>query len=409
MHFTTDEIDHITTLAYHRDLTNVALALALLQGSPWLDEWRTPLYWMYNRYRWANQPKQALQVEAHFLEHVPELTQLPPLLVTTAWITPKTKPTLSPKFESQIPTLGVDLPLLAQLLFEHYPLGKVPINSFLFRHGTAAMQTQLLPYVGYRLSTGLHVLNLGGFQLDEFPSSIFTQTDVQHLELWGNHFQTLPDQWDSFPKLQQVNLAGNQLSTLPPSFLQLPQLERLHLQDNHFKWDTLLELLRRMPHLQQLVVAPGSPYDDPSPLHLIEQLVHFGLLRQPPLLQEVFLSLSSQDLPQPRPLPSSEALLQAISSGVEPLPRLVRQHLLQQSAKLYRGTLPPQASIAVLGMVAYATRLAVEALSQNWEFTTQLTTRTTHIVLGESPEWQGPVEDKPYLFLSEKQVQELAL
>lgn len=399
MGFTTEEINHIYHLAYHRDLNNVTLAFALIQGGPWISQWRTPLYWMFNRYLWAEQTQQAEEINVYYCQHTPMVAALPPLLFGAL----TAPPVLSLEVEKQEKTLGVDWSIMVHHLL-HYGIPVENMREFIFRHGTPKIQRQVLPLFQSRSSSGIVGLNLGGLGLAQFPDVVLENPHIEHLELWGNQLQQLPDQWNRLSALAHLNLANNQLSVLPDSFLKLPQLERLYIQNNAFEWQDLLGYLRQMPQLQQLVAART----DEGTLRVLEELVQTGLHRQLEPLQDVFLALRTQQHLQPYPLPNTAVLLQALASGAPPLPLLVRQHLLQVRTT---GPLLPfssQASIAVLGLVTYATRLAIDTLAEQHHFTTQLTPQTTHILLGDCPQIDTPIENRPYLFLSEQQLQKLA-
>lgn len=397
MGFTTEEIDHIQHLAYHRDLNNVALAFALMQGRPWMDLWRTPLYWMYNRYLWAEQTQQASEINVYYCQHTPTVVHLPPLLYQAIAAAP---PALSLEVERQQDHLGVDWSIIVHHLW-HYGVRLDEMREFAFWHGTPTTQGHVLPLFQSRSSSGTLVLNLGGLKLGRFPEAVLDYSVVEQLELWGNGLRHLPDRWEELQLLQQVDLATNQLSALPDSFLALPRLERLYLQHNAFEWSTLLHCLRQMPQLQQVVVASIQQQD----FKVLEELVQTGLHRHPIWLQDVFLALKTQGQTISYPLPSPAVLLEALASGVEPLPLLVRQYLLQQHTSM--APLPSNVSIAVLGLVTYATRLAIDTLAQRYPITFQLTPQTTHITLGDQPTLSTPIKDKPYLFLSEQQLQKL--
>lgn len=398
MDFTPEEINHIYHLAYHRDLNNVTLAFALIQGGPWMDQWRTPLYWMFNRYLWAEQTQQAKEINVYYCQHTPNVAVLPPLFLSPI----TAPPVLSLEIGAQEKTLEIDWSIIVHHLL-HYGIRVEDIREFVFRHGSLTTQRQVLPLFQSRSSSGIVGLNLGGLKLTQFPEVVLENPHIEHLELWGNQLQQLPDQWEYLTALTHLNLATNQLSDLPDSFLKLPQLERLYIQNNAFEWKDLLGYLRQMPQLQQLVAARTNEKD----LKVLEELVQTGLHRQPEPLQDVFLALKTQQHCHPYPLPTNAVLLQALASGVEPLPLLVRHHLLQ--VRTVDPLLPfsSKASIAVLGLVTYATRLAIETLAEQHHFTTQLTPQTTHILLGDHPQLDTPIENRPYLFLSEQQLQAL--
>ena len=122
--------------------------------------------------------------------------------------------------------------------------------------------------------------------LDTLPREVFAHADtLEHLDLSGNHFTSLPDEFTRLHSLRRLFLSNNPCEELPRVIGQMPQLEMVVLKSCHLnrvaedalpvrlRWLTLTdnqleflpESLGHRPRLQKLALAgnrlralPGS-------------------------------------------------------------------------------------------------------------------------------------------------------
>lgn len=407
MLYTSDEISNIHLLAQDADLKNVLLAFELIRGRGLVQELLTDVYWIYNRMIWVKQKKVAEQIYAflkvYWLQHS-SLTSLAPLLANTSSI----KLSLNPYIETQAKVLNLDLPLLAKLLYQHFSIDYNPLNSFLFKYGNKNMQTQLLPFLKIREHTGRFLLDLGGFRLKQLPTTILVEKHIQVLKIWGNELEELPNFWDQFPLLEVLNIAENQLRKLPPSFIHLQKLQKLYAQNNAFVITDLLTTVKQLPNIKYLTVAnpqnTNTPYTltENKTLSQFEELVNHGKIHTSEKEQTLFLALLMKKNEAIQKLSLSD-LFKALSDPNEEIRKRAKQRILNWKGSTFNGELPTKASIAILGIVSFATRSKLNrSLEKNIHYSTEITKRTTHIVVGDYPESYKAIEDRSFIFMTEE-------
>jgi hypothetical protein len=188
-------------LAEHPNLNNVLLAFELIKGSDIVLELVDDIYWIYNRLVWANEPRMAKQLAVLFHTY-----WLPPSPITS--ILQEDLLNLDAQIEVKAAILNLDLTILSQRLFQHFPKpNKKFILHFLFKNGTADIQEKILPLLKSREHTGRFLLNLGGLNLKKLPEIILREKHIQILKIWGNNLEELPDFWDQFQFLETLNIA----------------------------------------------------------------------------------------------------------------------------------------------------------------------------------------------------------
>lgn len=401
MQYTSNEIANIHSLAQSPELNNVLLAFELIKGRGIVLELVDDIYWIYNRLLWANEHRTAKQVarlfQAYWMHYAPKQASEDLLL-------------LDAPFESKVTCLNLDLSLLSQRLYKQFPNpSKDFISRFLFKYGTEDIQKKMLPLLKSREHTGRFLLNLGGLDLKKIPEIILREKHIQVLKIWGNNLEELPDFWDKFQFLEVLNIAENKLKTLPSSFASLQKLQRLYAQNNCFEVAPLWQQIKQLGKINYLALS-NPPKKEKQPdassnqqaLKQLEALVNHGKIHASEKAQNIFLALimnQEEALQQLRLID----LLEALSDDNERIQKEAKTKILNWKGAVFSGKIPPNASITILGFVSFATRNRITELGmQGIQFTTELNSNTTHIVLGDLPEIPEMIKDKPFIFMTEE-------
>jgi hypothetical protein len=401
MPYTSAEISNIHLLAEHADLNNVLLAFELIKSRGIVVELVDDIYWIYNRLTWAGEHRMAKQTAALF---------------QTYWVQHSTSTEnyqenwlhIDAKLETKATLLKLDFTLLSQRLFQHFPNpSKDFISRFLFKYGTKDLQKKVLPLLKSREHTGRFLLNLGGLDLKEIPEMILREKHIQILKIWGNDLEYLPDFWDQFQFLEVLNIAENNLQTLPPSFTSLQKLQRLYAQNNQFELAPLLNQIKQLSKINYLAISTQEAEQhytasEQELLQQIEGLVNHGKLHASEKEQNLFLALVMNKTEAFQQL-SLMDLLGALSDNNEVIQQQAKTKILNWEGAVFSGQIPFNTSIAILGFVSFATRNRITELGrQGIQFTTELTANTTHIVLGDLPEVPKMIKDRPFVFMTEE-------
>jgi len=405
MQYTSDEISNIHLLAEHSDLNNVLLAFELIKGRGIVVELVDDIYWIYNRLIWAVEHRMAKQVALLFQSY-----WVPPSPITT--ILQEDLLNIDTQIEVKASILNLDLTILSQRLFQYSPKpNKKFIIHFLFKNGTVDIQEKILPLLKSREHTGRFLLNLGGLNLKKLPEIILREKHIQVLKVWGNSLEELPDFWEQFQFLETLNIAENNLKTLPPSFTQLQKLQRLYAQNNQFEISPLLSQIKQLSKINYLSITTpqkGQQNYTSSQQELLKQiegLVNHGKIHASEKEQNLFLALVMNKESALQQL-SLLDLFEVLSDDNEVIQKQAKTKILNWKGAVFSGQIPSYASIAILGFVSFATRNRITELErQGIKFTTELTSTTTHIVLGDLPEVSEMIKDKAFIFMTEKDLE----
>jgi len=408
MLYSSIEIKNIQQLAKDADLKNVLLAFELIRGRGLVPELTTDVYWIYNRMIWAKEAKLEQELYQFLLQYWKtnaSLKKITPLLDADF----ANKQSLHADFNEQASILELDLSKLANQLYYFFPLSHNPINSFLFKHGTIPMQKAILPFLKVREHTGHFLLDLGGFKLKKLPAEVLLEESLIHtLKIWGNELEELPDFWDKFEQLEVLNIAENKLKSLPPSFSELGSLQKLYAQNNCFNIISLQQSIKQLPNIKYLAVSTEdnllggySPSENTS-LREFEELVNHGKIHSIEKEQLLFLGLYLNSSKALHKL-SLIDLFDALSNQNEETRNRAKVKILNWEGSIFNGKLPQNASIAILGIVSFATR---EKLENNEEkeldYSTEITENTTHIVIGDYPENYEEIQYRNFIFMLEE-------
>lgn len=405
MQYTPDEISKIHLLAEHPDLNNVLLAFELIKGRGIVPELVDDIYWIYNRLIWAVEHQRAKQVfilfQAYWLPTAP-----------TSSIPQEELLYLDAAIETKASILNLNVSLLSQRLFRHFPNpSKDFIIRFLFKNGTENIQEKVLPLLKVREHTGRILLNLGGLNLKELPKIILQEKYIQILKIWGNDLEELPDFWDQFHFLETLNLAENKLKSLPPSFTKLQNLRRLYAQNNQFEVSNLLDQIKQLSKINYLSITTPKTgkqqytLSEQALLKQIEGLVNHGKIHASEKEQNLFLALVMNKETALQELNLID-LFEALSDDNEVIQKQAKTRILNWKGGVFSGQIPSNASIAILGFVSFATRNRITELAlQGIKFTTELTSKTTHIVLGDLPEVPKMIQDRRFIFMTEEDLE----
>ncbi|WMX14671.1 hypothetical protein [Aureispira sp. CCB-E] len=401
MLYTSDEISKIHMLAQHADLNNVLLAFELINGRGMTNELVDDIYWIYNRLIWADENQLAKKVIRLFKTYwTKQFSDFPEFNEHVLY--------LDAPIEAHATLLNLDFQLLCQRIYVQFPTPNQDfIIRFLFKYGSPDIQKEMLPLLKSREHTGRFLLNLGGLNLKSIPEIILQEKQVQILKIWGNDLKTLPDFWDHFRFLEVLNIAENNLAELPPSFTTLQRLQRLYAQNNQFNVSPLLQQIKQLGRLNYLTITnpkdtlSNYTYAEHELLKEIEELVNHEKIHASQKEQNIFLALWMNKDTALQQL-SIIDLFEALSNHNKLIQQRAKEKILNWKGAVFKGQIPSNASIAILGFVSFATRNRITKLErQGIKFTTELTSNTTHIVLGDQPEVSQLLEEKPFVFMTE--------
>lgn len=405
MEYTPEEILNIHLLTEHADVKNILLAFELIRSRGVVTELVDDIYWIFNRLTWAGEHKMAKEVLTLFDSY-----QSPSIASSTFSV--KELFSIDAQFETKASILNLDLSLLCQRLFNQFPNpSDKTIVRFLFKYGTKDIQKKVLPLLKSREHTGRFLLDLGGLNLKELPEIILQEKHIQILKIWGNDLQSLPDFWKQFRFLEVLNIAENKLKVLPPSFVQLQNLQRLYAQNNHFDVTKFVTQIRQLPKINYLsIFNPNNKQStytvaDQTLLKQIEGLVNHGKLQASEKAQNLFLALIMNKEEALDQLTLID-LFEALSDNNDAIQKQAKEKILNWKGAVFSGSIPTNASIAILGLVSFATRNRITELEmQGIKFTTELTKNTTHIVLGDFPEASPLLNDQVFTFMTEEDLE----
>lgn len=399
MPYSPSDIAQLKTLAYHPDRNNVLLAFELIRGNSWDLRLSTPIYWIYNRFLWEQEQQLATETLLLIRQKAPTLLSLGSLF---EWM-PLSIGTFLQDYTPRIKQTTIQCNELAKALYQ-LPFTEPELKTmapFLFRFGDHQMRTELLPSLIRKQHTGVVTLDLSAYQLKQVPVSILTLGYLKELYLDHNQLTTLPDDWTAMSQLEILHLKSNQLSTLPASFVHLTALKRLYIQDNPWNIEELSKILQALPSLEYLSVATAS---EDVALYQLETLVQHGLLQASEQVQRLFLALELQD-----PTALEQLSLLELFTGLQhhqvAIRNLARTKLLSLRQDTFNDGNIEHPSIAILGLVSFATHKKLERLEQlGWEVTHKIIAPTTHLLLGDYPERYEAVAKRFFIFLSEQDI-----
>lgn len=115
------------------------------------------------------------------------------------------------------------------------------------------------------------VVNLSKQGLTEFPESVFDDTLIKTLRLFGNQLDSIPSRIGELSQLESLYLGRNKITTLPPEIGNLKKLKILSLQYNE-----LVELpaeIGELENLEQLWINVNQLKNLPPEIGKLKKLV----------------------------------------------------------------------------------------------------------------------------------------
>lgn len=377
MAYTTQEIQHLQQLATSTDTSNLLLTVALCQSRGIVPELITTVYWLQHRLYWIDQTEALQWCQSALQEIAPTSTLWTTCKSKSEWlsITHLNQWTQQPQLEvSWLCDTMIDYFLGIEQL-DYFAL------KFLLQHCNTSNKERLILSLKKTDHLGRKLLDLGNLGLGQMPAVLQQPNDISILSLWGNQLQSLPDVWQYYDQLEELSMTHNQLRTLPPSFGAMSNLRRLYLHNNPLEPVALEAILMQLPQLHYISLSSGAAPAHKTAYLELETLVNEGLLQASANEKKQYLRLL---LPQTNDsdLLSKEALFEALSYPQSAINKAAKEQLLERFAV---ATIPPDAHIAVIGLVTFALRNHIQHLQQHSQLTLtdSITPQTTHVVLGQ--------------------------
>lgn len=127
-----------------------------------------------------------------------------------------------------------------------------------------------------RSRTSLSLKEMG---LEELPSILAEQTQLERLDLSHNRLTRLPEWIGELQNLEFLNLWGNRLRRLPDGIGRLKNLKVLQLESNRL--ETLPETLAKMESLEELILESNQLSALPDVVLELDSLAELDLGRNP--------------------------------------------------------------------------------------------------------------------------------
>lgn len=115
---------------------------------------------------------------------------------------------------------------------------------------------------GIELFSNLTELQIGENNFAEFPTEIYSLTNLTDLFVYYNGFTHIPEGIETLKNLETFNGAGNQFTSLPEGFYQLSQLRGLYLDNNNFS--ILSQNIANLTNLEALEITRNQLTSLPS-------------------------------------------------------------------------------------------------------------------------------------------------
>lgn len=97
-------------------------------------------------------------------------------------------------------------------------------------------------------------LSLRNLQLKTLPHEIYTLAEhLVKLDLWGNAFSNIPDQFSQLKRIESLDMGDNRLKHIPSAVLMLPRLKILNLRRNHIAGTASLAEIEKYSALKSLI------------------------------------------------------------------------------------------------------------------------------------------------------------
>ncbi len=377
MAYTPQEIQHLQQLATSKDTSNLLLTVALCQPRGIVPALATTIYWLQHRLYWIDQTEAAQVCQSMLQQVTTTPTLLASCLSKSDW--------LSIAHLNQCAQQSLlELPWLCDTTIDYF-FGVEQLDyftlKFLLQYCHTSNKERLILSLKKTDHLGRKLLDLGNLGLGQMPEVLQQPNDISILSLWGNQLQSLPDIWHYYDQLEELSLTHNQLQTLPPSFGYMSNLQRLYLHNNPLEPVALEAILLQLPQLHYLSLSSGAEARYQMAYLELETLVNEGLLQASTNEKKQYLRLL---LPQTNDSDwlSKEVLLEALSYPQSAINKAAKEQLLERFAVT---TIPPDAHIAILGLVTFALRKHIQHLQQHspLTLTDRVTPQTTHVVLGQ--------------------------
>ena len=414
MSYSTKEIQTIIQLIESTNSRDLLISIQLIKERGLHPSFVTEFYWMQHRLIWANLLSDPAETVDLFNKYANLSIKLEKIPLLNTFNTKEESPCPPTKTKGFLSYFELDCHKLAKYLFEYlncehykgpYHQGDNFIRQFLIKYAEPNIQKYMLPYFIKKEHTGQRILDLGGLQLGHLTDSLLVAKEVHKIILWGNHLSKLPDIWHAFHQLETLNLNNNNLRQLPASFVQLKQLRKLYASGNQFEIATLVDQLKCMNELKYISISPQklSKKEAAAQKSLLqyERLVNNGILNESPQRQKRYIALILEDIAVQKAL-SCQELVDALSDKNLQIAQKARYFLLKRQGSNLEVPLQYESHIAVLGILAYATRQLILRHQGKYHFSDAIQPFTNFIVLGDQIEQKAIKHQENYLYISEE-------
>ena len=165
-----------------------------------------------------------------------------------------------------------------------------------------------------------------------------------------------------------------------------------------------LHAIKQLPEIKQLTIKSedSDKYskEENEILRQFEELVNHGKIHAPEKEQLLFMGILMNDKSALQKLTLFN-LFEALSHKEEAIRQGAKSRILNWQESVYPGFTPENASVAILGIVSFATRNKLTQNPGKINYTTEIKRNTTHIVIGDYPENYEEVMERGFIFMTE--------
>ncbi len=218
----------------------------------------------------------------------------------------------------------------------------------------------------------LEVLILSNNQLEVFPKIITKLHNLKTLKIKGNKIKELPEEIGTLRLLKQLDLGFNPLKKLPQALSVLTKLTELSCTSNHFsEFPSVLLEMEQLKHPEKLDLG----FRLKLPLHRLRQLFkvlkHLKKQKASSEVKAAAFNIYMHNRYEGDPI----FITPLLQINYVEFSQAIRNYLIEQ----YSSKIKEKSCIAILGKTDW---VETEMHAQDVEISTEITSKTTHLIVG---------------------------